>query len=763
MTAKWIWINRVVESPQLAYFKKSFVLKSNIFSGQIKITADSRYKLYINGVLVEVGPNKGNFQEHFYDTVDLTKYLHKGRNQISVKVFHYPTKPLAGNFGIHRTKTPGLYIDGQINDGTNILSVQTDQSWFGSEVNGFKIVSEDDVFAPMQIYENFQGSILDQQLFDDSAWDVVEVYEDSQIDTLLRRENLKARPIPFLYRKNSSFKEVMALRQSQFSKTNWERFLSGKRVLTIPAKSTEIVEISANQEMTGYLHLALRQGSGATIKILQSEAYVSSEKKIVNGLVIPVKGDRLDVKNGYLEGFTDIYHVAGYGNKESPEFYSPFWFRTFRFIRLEITTTNQALDLVSFDYQETGYPLEVRTQVETSDSSLSAIWDLSERTLRRCMHETYEDCPFYEQLEYVMDTRVQILYTYAISADDRLARNAIRNFRNSQREDGTLNAAYPSYEKNVIPGFSIYFIAMVYDHMMYFDDKKLLEENLDCIDKILAYFEKNRNEEGYIGVLGGLNGEADYWSFIDWTDEWNATTGIPTAIKKGPITIESLLYVYGLQLAAKIFDHVSLNEKSKDYLRRAETTQKAILNYCLGKNKMLQDGPGIDEYSQHCQVLGVLTNTLDKESGKQALEKTIKDKSSYAQCSVAMSFYLFRALADSGLYQYANSYWDNWRQMLAKNCSTSVEALAGERSECHAWGALALYELPSFILGVRPISPGYTNVEINPQTENLTWAKGTVITPRGEVKISWKKDTDGQLNLRYQLPNGLNAKRRNQK
>ena len=72
------------------------------------------------------------------------------------------------------------------------------------------------------------------------------------------------------------------------------------------------------------------------------------------------------------------------------------------------------------------------------------------------MHDTYMDCPFYEQLQYVQDTRSEILYTYAVSADDRLARQAIDDFASSQRADGLLNACYPNKNANVIPGFSIY-------------------------------------------------------------------------------------------------------------------------------------------------------------------------------------------------------------------------------------------------------------------------------------------------------------------
>ena len=104
------------------------------------------------------------------------------------------------------------------------------------------------------------------------------------------------------------------------------------------------------------------------------------------------------------------------------------------------------------------------------------------------MHETYEDCPFYEQLQYAMDARTQILYTYAVAADDRLAKRCMEDFRRSQRYDGLLNCAAPRYDTSVIPGFSIYYILMLYDHMMYFGDKELLEKHLPTVEGILNFF-----------------------------------------------------------------------------------------------------------------------------------------------------------------------------------------------------------------------------------------------------------------------------------
>lgn len=100
-----------------------------------------------------------------------------------------------------------------------------------------------------------------------------------------------------------------------------------------------------------------------------------------------------------------------------------------------------------------------------------------------------------------------------------------------------------------------------------------------------------------------------------------------------------------------------------------------------------------------------------------------------------MAYYLFRALEKAGLYEWSTQYWNIWKRMLAKGATTCVEDEVGERSECHAWGALMLYELPSVILGVRPAKPGYGAVSVNPHGEVLEWFKGEVITPRGMVHV----------------------------
>lgn len=384
-------------------------------------------------------------------------------------------------------------------------------------------------------------------------------------------------------------------------------------------------------------------------------------------------------------------------------------------------------------------------------------WDISLRSLKRCMHETYTDCPFYEQLQYAMDARSQILYTYSISGDARLAKQCMEDFRRSQRADGTLNSCYPDSEPNVIPTFSIYYILMLHDFMMYHGDKKFIARHMGCVDSILNFFEEHIEQRGLVGKIGAALTERGYWSFIDWAPQWETTTGMPAAGLTGPITMESFLYVYGLMHAAEIMEYMNRCDTAKEYRQRAGKVREAINKYCRDQEGYYLDGPGVSQYSQHCYVFAVLTESVSVEKGKEMLLQTLKDTKRYAPCSVAMAFYLFRALEITNTYEKTDLLWNIWREMLQKHLTTCVENTVDERSDCHAWGAVILYEMPSVILGVRPGAPGYKKIMIRPISGYLESAEGEVITPYGIIRVAWKKEEIGEIKLSYKIPEACNA------
>lgn len=746
----WIWTpdwqEQVDGKPSLVRFRKCFDLEEKPDVMQLRISADTRYKLYVNGKFAEFGPAKGDQRIWYVDTVDIAPWLISGTNVLAVEVLRYPLDYRSGNFSMVRTATPGLFVEG---------TLVADESWKCYQVPGFEILRENPGFAPLMILESYTADDADngwkESDYDDSAWRCAKPYNATQIKKNTCPGDLSPRPIPFLHKIPRSFTSVVP-KYEEASVQCWESMLAGQGTVRVPAGETVTVELNAGEEMCGYLSLRMRSGKGATVKILTSEGYVQKEPGS-NGFDL-VKKDRCDWENGYLHGFTDIYYVAGYGTQTRQEVYEPFWFRTFRFVQLEIQAGEEDCIISGFDYLETGYPLEVKTGAEASDPSFEGIWDISLRTLKRCMHETYEDCPFYEQLQYAMDSRSEILYTYMTSGDDRLARQCMDDFRRSQRADGMLNACYPRCGSNVIPGFAIYYIMMVYDHMMFFGDKKLIKTHLGAIDGVLEYFDNHLEGRGIVGKTGGHISER-YWSFIDWSVPWGPTVGTPPSGLKGPITMESFLYIFGLQHAAKLCDYVGRTDTAAEYRSRAQQVQNAINTYCRDEEGFYLDSPGVKNYSQHCQVFAVLTDTVSLEEGRGLVLATLDDPKKFAQCTVAAMFYVFRALEKIGAYDRTEALWETWRNMLKNNLSTCVENCVDERSDCHAWGSLLLYELPAVILGVRPGSPGFETVSISPVPGYLSWAKGDVITPWGMVYVEWEKQNDGTLKLRYQVPDHI--------
>ena len=80
--------------------------------------------------------------------------------------------------------------------------------------------------------------------------------------------------------------------------------------------------------------------------------------------------------------------------------------------------------------------------------------------------------------------------------------------------------------------------------------------------------------------------------------------------------------------------------------------------------------------------------------------------------------------------------------------------IGGDKS--HGWCSSPLVQMSSRILGVSPASPGMKTITIRPQICDLTWAKGTVPTPQGDVAVAWKREGD-KFSLDVTVPAGAEA------
>ena len=96
------------------------------------------------------------------------------------------------------------------------------------------------------------------------------------------------------------------------------------------------------------------------------------------------------------------------------------------YFQLEIITAGQPLTINDFYGIFTSYPFTLKATFESSDPGLKAIWNTGWNTARLCANETYMDCPYYEQLQYLGDTRIQALISLYLTGDDRLMKNALK-------------------------------------------------------------------------------------------------------------------------------------------------------------------------------------------------------------------------------------------------------------------------------------------------------------------------------------------------
>ena len=612
--------------------------------------------------------------------------------------------------------------------------------------------------------------------FDDTSWSTAEpVIAKQKFLPIVEPRKLRPRTIPALPELPTSFTRALKCEGGSTDLLpRWQELLTREKKLRLPENSEHAIYVEAQALTSGFLHLAYEGGYGSVIRIRCAECFekdVGSEK----GLFGREKGNRSDFQNGVLKGPEDTYTVGRSSAAENVfHYYEPFWFRTFRYIRLSIKTADSPLTIRRFDYRDTKYPLEIKTSnPKIYGSRYEAIWSICLNTLLNCMHETYEDCPYYEQNQFAHDSRLMMLYTYQVSHDDRLARKTIDEFHASQRPDGLLETHFPNtYNITNIPHFSLFWILMLHDHMMYFGDRSLIRRYIGSADRILNYFD--RLIDAGTGLVGSYDTDDTCWAFVDWVPEWSSTDGnflsmaVPTAYKEtGFMTFSSLLCAMILHRAADLADFVDRHDTGTEYRARAAALNAAVNTHCFNGEYYL-DGPGprpATERSQHAQVFAVLSGAAserDPSLARKVVQRALTDPS-FAQVSYSMRFYLFRAVEVAGADVYAEHFpllMQPWQKMLDMNLTTCPEAEASPRSDCHGWSAAPIYEIVACVFGLRPGKPGYGVVEVKPLVRMVEREVSGrfVVAGRGTIDVRWeegggggwiKADFDGDVDVEF--------------
>lgn len=732
---------------ETAWFKTVFQARRGSRVG-LALFAASRYCLYVNGIMAFNGPQKGDKFTSYVDRVDISDLLNDGENVISVKVTSYPPveayvyrqgKTNVGPYGITGTASGPCLMVVSEGEGPDLSTGYADwRVWNDASVTydegaaGFIMGGNEHVDVSKQSPHTMDACM------DGFEPAMIRWIQRTGVATSLTPFTLYERTLPPMrLDPEESFSRVMS------------RTEDGCTPVTLPAElpahGRYAVDLDAGELRTAYLLLHMSGGRGAHIELRYAEAY--SNVCHEGAYPHPVKGRRDDCENFSFIGLTDTLLPDG-----RDWTYQTFWFRTFRFVRLVIETADEPLTLSAPTFRVTRYPLDVRAKIEPQQEWIRALWDMCVRTLELCMHETHEDCPFYEQLQYILDTRLQMLFTYALSADVRMAERVIHDFHSSLLPDGLLQSRYPSVETQVIPCFALHWIGMLNDHYLQTGDDRLIRRYRTTLESILDWFGRKRTERGLAENLG-------YWEFFDWPEEWGPGYGEPNSVlKEGVSASENLVYAYFLGIAANLLEQIGYTQQAEFYRSDRADVLAAVQKYCWDESLSLyREGPTTPEYTQHAQFYAVL-NDLVTGADAVALMHRVLDDATLVQATFPLQFALFRALEKVGLYEETERLWPLWQTLLNDDLTTIPEVPGPQtRSDCHAWGALLLYEYPCRILGVYPDQPGFARIGIRPMALFLGQAAGTVPTPKGDVSVRWTV-REGRFAMEVRWPKGVPAR-----
>lgn len=729
---------------EAALFRLEFELADDVQEAKMRISAADRYRLYVNGVSVVCGPRKGDKWNRYYETVDLVPYLQKGENYITARVISYPFESVLGSMA-----APGsvyvsemgavLMTDGEIclANGAKVALSTGKAEWTAIQDLSF------DLKLAGALYTGATERFLAEKYLDWRAnrpmgWEKAVKAFGSGINDYgeFSPLQLKARAIPNMEEIEDTFISQL---ENLEGENGFQFDENGDAV--IPAHTARAVELDAGKLRTAYLRMKT-QGAGGNIRVIYAERYFPREESMHSG---PMRRD--DRENGCIDGRNGISWPAQYDEIDTAQcetLFENFWFRTFRFVRIEVTAGDQDVRVHMPDFIVTRYPLRVTAEMDFPNEKMAKLWEISVRTLRNCMHETHEDCPYYEQLQYTLDTRLQMQFTYAVSGDTRMAENVLWDFHCSQLPDGIMQSRYPCTHTQVIPDFSIYWIFMLEEHYIQTGDASKICFYRSTMDKMLDYFDR------HIGAMG-LAEHLGYWEFGDWVDQWDEHRGTPDATWHGPAALHNLTYALGLRTAARLMRVIGREGDACGYETRADEICANVIRHCYDRERgMIMEGPNFKQYSQHSQALAVLCGALDGVEAINAMRGAMAEKDVLA-CTFPWQYTLLRALEKVGLYELSEPVWEQYFSMLDRHLTTVPERPGDTRSDCHAWSALPLYEYPRMLLGVQPEKPGWESAVIQPRAIGIDHLSGSVPTPKGAVQVNWHKE-QGIMHIEVSAP-----------
>jgi hypothetical protein len=414
--------------------------------------------------------------------------------------------------------------------------------------------------------------------------------------------------------------------------------------------------------------------------------------------------------------------------------------RSQRFLFIILRNQTKPATIKSFRLIESTYPVNAIGHFEASDPSLGKIWDISARTLKLCMEDTYTDCPLYEQTHWVGDARNEAVFGFGAFGAGDLAKRCVRLTAYSLDEDYPIALCQtPSTWGTLLPAWSFLWGISVWDYYEYSGDGEFVKEMFPYVMKNL------RNAREYSDERGLFSGP--FWNMFDWSgiDDGHNT-----------VTHNSMFVVGALDAALQCAD-VAGDADAKAWLAEYRESIVTAINTLYDADRgaypdsIHNDGEISKSTSVHTSFLALLYGIAPEPAEKRLLQNVLDPPKGTVQVGSPFAMmYEYEALEKMGQHEaIVESIRKNYTPMLEAGATTVWESFPTgttgtggfpTRSHTHAWSSAPVHFLNRVVLGIQPQGVGGKTVTISPRPCGNTWAKGATATINGPVDVSWKLD-----------------------
>jgi len=748
-------------------FRKMFTLDAVPDRAPARITADSRYALYVNGREVSRGPVRIQPRRLMYDLVDLAPYLNQGKNLVAVFVKFYKGAnslyiPAVPNTGVGQTGA--LVFEADLGPAGWLVS---DDTWKATRTPAYDM--EDSASADL-----VGGGVPAEQCdarelpsgwmtagFDDDPWMCAQVLRAIHIGGFARSQP-PTDPYGPLYPRTIAQldSEVVApvtvrveTLQDAVDTSIVRPATRVTKAISLPAGPAAAVTLPYQLDtgpagarllvdfgriVAGLVQLDVDAPAGATFDMAYTEDPLTGQEQ---GFLAPQNGSRYIAR-----GADDEYEV--------------FDINGLRYIYLIVHNASGPVTLKRVAVREMIYPWSPGASFECSDDELNTLYKAGIRTVNLNSFDAFTDCPTREQRAWVGDSVVHQMVHLATNTDWRLAWHYL-NLGSSPRPDGILPMSVAGEIEAsgglTIPDWSLHWVHGVYNLYRFTGDKDQVKAYMPVIERVLRWYTPYQTEAGVLK-------DVTEWNLVDWgalfvedtssilTANW--ARGLKEFAEMAAWLEEkaSQRWAEGLYAKAKAGYEIFWDDERglyvdhvKDGVQQKAASQVAgalaVVSGLAPKERWARimetvtdagrlvvrswTGGGEGEYSMdkmRNQFMGIYEADWD-------VEREIVIGQPF------ISYLVHDAVAEAGLTNKLPELYRRWSQFLVDGYDTIGECW-GWGTHVHGWSCTFVKDLVFYTLGVTPAEPGYTTARIAPRLGGLEWAKGKAPTPHGLIEVT---------------------------